>query len=209
MYTPKPYEMREVDNLHALIWRHNFGTIFSNHNGTPMATLLPFLLEPDAGPHGTLRAHMARRNPQWRGWDDGADVLVVFLGPHAYISPGWYENPVTVPTWNYAAVQVHGTPRLITAADEMRNLVEKLVRFHESQVGNPWDIRHADPVMEAKLRGIVGFEIPITRIDGQFKFDQDRPAADRAGVIRALECSSDPRRHEVADIMRDRVDREN
>lgn len=207
MYTPKPYEMNDAEKLHALIWRHNFGTIFSSCNGTPMATQLPFLLEPGAGPHGVLRAHMARRNPQWRGWADGGDALVVFVGPHAYISPGWYENRVTVPTWNYAAVHVRGTPRLITGEDELRAVVEQLVRYHESQVGNPWDIRQADSVIEDKLRGIVGFKIPITRIEGQFKFDQDRAAADRTGVIRALECSSDPLQREVADFMRDRVDR--
>ncbi len=126
----------------------------------------------------------------------------MFQGPHSYISPAWYRNQNTVPTWNYAAVHAYGVPRLITDPADLRFLIEKLVRFHESQVGNLWDIRQAERVMDANLRGIVGFEIPIARIDGKFKFNQNLPAADREGVVRALEKSADQIQRAVAAIMR-------
>ena len=162
MYIPQPYEMKEANRLHALIWGHNFGTIFSCSGGTAMATHLPFLLDSDEGPNGTLTSHMARRNPQWQSWEDGSEVLVTFLGPQGYISPAWHENQVTVPTWNFAAVHVRGRPRLITASADLRALLGRLLRCRcaaqpgqqapESQHPNanpdriPIDTRHAAPL---------------------------------------------------------------
>ena len=202
MYIPSPFRKDDLAAIHALILDHNFGTLFSRLEEKPRASHLPFLIDPDAGPRGTLAAHMARANPQWKGFEDGEELLVVFQGPHSYISPAWYSNQKTVPTWNYAAVHAYGVPRLVTDPADLRYLIEKLVRYHESQVGNLWDIRQADSIMDANLRGIVGFEIPIDRIEGKFKFNQNLPVADREGVVRALEKSTDPIRRQVAELMR-------
>ncbi len=202
MYIPSSFRNDDLRAVHALIMDYNFGTLFSRHDGRPCATHIPVLIDPGAGPKGTLAAHMARANPHWKGFEDGEEVLVMFQGPHSYISPAWYRNQKTVPTWNYAAVHAYGVPRLITDPADLRFLIEKLVRYHESQVGNLWDIRQAESIMDANLRGIVGFEIPIARIDGKFKFNQNLPAADREGVVRALEKSADQIQRAVASIMR-------
>lgn len=108
MYIPRSFREDNIAALHELIRQHSFGTLFSQTSEGPFATHLPFLIDPEPWPFGTMRAHMARANPHWRRLTNAVDVLVVFLGPHAYISPSWYVNQVTVPTWNYAAVHAVG-----------------------------------------------------------------------------------------------------
>src|SRR6476620_10303297 len=109
MYLPKSFQIEDLGELHAFILAHNFASLITQHQGAPFATHLPFLLDAERGPHGTLLAHMARANPQWRGFASGQPALVIFQGPHTYISPSWYE-PIapSVPTWNYATVHAYG-----------------------------------------------------------------------------------------------------
>ena len=133
-------------------------------------------------------------------------MLAVFQGPHSYISPAWYEDQVTVPTWNYAVVHVYGTPRLIDDPGELRPMVERLTRQHEGAEGE-WDLSQADPVIETELKAIVGFEIPVDRIEGKYKFNQNRSHEDQAGVVRNLAESPDPTRRAVADIMTSNLER--
>src|ERR1051325_4993135 len=121
MYIPNSFREDDPALLHELIRQYNFGILVTQHDSSsssgqgvsPFAAHLPFLVDAKRGPHGTLVAHMARANPQWRDFADGREALAIFQGPHAYISPSWYDEPVSVPTWNYAVVHAYGTPRII------------------------------------------------------------------------------------------------
>ncbi len=202
MYTPRSFRVEDLPALHALIREHSFGILVSQEGDRPLATHLPFMVDPDRGPNGTLLAHMARANPHWKGWSESTTVMAIFQGPHAYVSPAWYVDQETVPTWNYAVVHAYGTPRLIHDPVELRPMVEALVETHEPAAGKVWDRTLMESVMGVELQAIVGFEIPIDRIEGKFKFNQNRSREDQAGVAEALERSDDPVGRAVAAIMR-------
>lgn len=205
MYTPRSYRHDDVTDLHDLIRRYNFAPLFTHRDGESFVTHLPFMIDPERGPHGTLLAHMARANPHWRAFEGGAPSVVVFTGPHAYISPAWYVHQETVPTWNYAVVHATGTPRLVTDTGAMHDMVMRLVHNHEDPIGNPWDLGKA--TVEPELPAIVGFEIPIDRIEGKFKLNQNRAVEDQEGVVRALAESDDPAAREIAALMRRNLDK--
>ncbi len=203
MYNPRSYRNENPEELFALIRRYNFAALFTHRAGESFVTHLPFMIDPARGPRGTLVSHMARANPHWKALEGAAPSVVVFLGPHAYISPAWYRTQETVPTWNYAVVHVTGTPRLITEEPGMRRIVTELVENHEAPLGHPWDVGKA--TVDEELPGIVGFEIPIDRIDGKFKLNQNRSREDQESVAATLEKSDDPTEREVARMMRDNL----
>ena len=205
MYTPRSYRNDDLAQLHAFIRRYNFATVFTHWGGESFATHLPFLVDEQRGRFGTLIAHMAKANPHWSAFAGAAPSLAVFLGPHAYISPAWYEEQATVPTWNYAVVHATGTPRLVVETEPLRAMVLRLVDTHEAPLGHPWDVRQAESVMDADLQAIVGFEIPIDRLEGKFKLNQNRSRADQEGVVRALETSADASEREIARLMREHL----
>lgn len=207
MYTPGSFRERELGALHALIRRYNFAVMFSQHDGVPTATHLPFLLDETRGEYGTLIAHIARANPQWKKFDEHTEVLVVFQGPHAYISPSYYADQATVPTWNYAAVHVYGVPVLVHEPVALRPMVDALLDSHETAVHSQWDRSLAEPDMYSDLQAIVGIEIPIRRVEGKWKFNQNRSLDDQKGVVAALEGSGDSLEREVAAIMRENIKR--
>lgn len=207
MYNPRSYRNENISELHDLIRRYNFAALFTHRNGESFSTHLPFMIDPERGPFGTLIAHMARANPHWKAFDGAPPSLVAFMGPHAYISPAWYQEQVTVPTWNYMLVHAIGRVRLVEDDNALRTMVMRLVAQHEAPLGNPWDVRKAEEAMEVEIKGIVGFEIPIDRLEGKFKLNQNRSAEDRQGVVRALERSSHPDEREIARIMREQLDR--
>lgn len=202
MYTPPRFRVDDPAVLHDLIRKYNFGALISGGSQGLVGTHLPFSL--DVAPDGsaTLISHMARANPQWRDLAPGRDVMVVFTGPHTYVSPAWYQEKVTVPTWNYAALHVYGTPRIVEDAEVLRTQVSRLVREHEGPGEDGWDLARAEPIMESLLKAIVGFEIDVSRIEGKMKFNQNRSREDQQGVVRALERSDDSTARAVADIMR-------
>lgn len=218
VYNPRSFRVEDLPTLHRVITDFSFATLFSDGEDGPVASHLPFMIDAERGPHGTLIAHMARANPQWRSWTADTRVLAVFQGPHAYVSPAWYRDQVTVPTWNYATVHVTGRPHLIHEPDRLRPMVEDLLQLHESgrvpgtdsgpvdRHGAPWDKSLKDPVMEIELKAIAGFEIPIDRIEGKFKFNQNRSREDQTGVADALAQSSDPMMRDVVEIMRSNLD---
>lgn len=203
MYNPRSYRKENVSELHDFVRRYNFAALFTHKDGESFATHLPFMIDPDRGPLGTLVAHMARANPHWRAFAGAPPSLAVFMGPHAYISPAWYEEQATVPTWNYTLVHASGHVRLVEDTTRLREMVMRLVALHESPLGNPWDVRKAESVIDVELKGIVGFEIPIDRLEGKFKLNQNRSVEDREGVIRALEKSTHADEREVARLMRE------
>ncbi len=207
MYNPRSYQNDSVSDLHDFISRYNFAVLITHKDGESFATHLPFMIDRERGARGTLVAHMARANPHWRALDGAPPSLVVFMGPHAYISPAWYQEQATVPTWNYTVVHATGSANLVHDPAKLREMVLRLVAQHEAPLGNPWDVRKAEAVMDVELRAIVGFEIPIDRLEGKFKLNQNRSEEDREGVVRALERSAHPDEREVARLMREQLDR--
>jgi transcriptional regulator len=147
---------------------------------------------------------MARANPQWHNFAADQEVLVIFQGPHSYVSPSWYEVELSVPTWNYAVVHAYGTPRLITDHGEFYALLDTLVRTHEAQFATPWRFALPEDYVHKMMQGIVGFAIHITRLEGKFKLSQNRSSTDQEHVVAALQHSNDAVSRDVAALMRQR-----
>lgn len=180
MFIPKQFAMQDRSALDAVIRANPFGLLVGQIEGQPYATHLPFLLDGDR-----LLAHFARGNPHWKAIDGSAQMMAVFSGPHAYVSPRWYETGPAVPTWNYVAVHVYGAPRRIDDPELVRNILDRLVEEFE---GGAWSLEGQDPDFIGRMsRGIVAFEMPVERIEGKFKLSQNRPAGDRRRVIAELE----------------------
>jgi transcriptional regulator len=205
MYTPRSYQQEDADALRRVMETYPFAILISQSEREPFATHLPFMWAP-GGEHGVLLGHMARANPHWKTWDATTRVLVIFNGPHSYISPAWYEQQVTVPTWNYVTVHAYGVPVLVEDTGRLRGLVTDLTRRYETGADG-WAVERAEPIMERELKAIVGFEIAIDRIEGKFKLNQNRSEADQRGVVRALEGSSDRDQREIAELMRRNLSR--
>ena len=197
MYMPPKFAETDRETLYGVIRENNFGLLISAVDGAPFATHLPFMLEGDV-----LVAHMARANPHWQSFRGDMEVLCVFQGPHGYISPNWYAGTKVVPTWNYVAVHVYGTPRVIEDPVRAREMQERLVDAHEAGSEKPWTMEGLpESFVTGQLRAIVNFEIPIARIEGKFKLNQNRTAEDRAGVIAALCETHRPGDRELAELM--------
>ncbi len=191
MYQPPHHREDDLGVQHALIRAHPLGLLVTAGSGGLEANPIPFVLDAGAGPKGVLRGHLARANRQWRDFDPASEALVVFQGAATYITPSWYatkaETGKVVPTWNYAIVQAHGSLTVRDDADWLRRQVEALTRSQEEPRPAPWRVSDApESYVDAMLRGIVGVEIAITRIGGKWKVSQNRPEADRDGVIAGL-----------------------
>lgn len=199
MYIPSHFAVTDRQRLHDFIGAHSFGMLVSQHGDEPFATHLPLLLRRDEGTHGTLIGHMAKANPHWQS-ADGRTVLAVFAGPHAYISPAWYEAQHVVPTWNYVAVHVYGTLHAIHEPDKLTEiLTESLAEFEDPD--SSWTF---DPASEfaVKLRQqIVGFRIDINRIEGKWKLNQNHPRERREKVMNALRKRGDGDALAIAESM--------
>jgi transcriptional regulator len=158
------------------------------------------VLEEESGEFGTLRAHVARANPQWRHFEEGREALIVFQGPHAYISPSWYETQPAVPTWNYAAVHAYGVPQLLDASG-LKALLYTMVALYEGVGEEGWQFEMGAEYVEQMMRGIVGFEIPIARLEGKLKMSQNRSETDRRRVIERLQSSERASDQDTAKMM--------
>ncbi|MCP4329516.1 MAG: FMN-binding negative transcriptional regulator [Alphaproteobacteria bacterium] len=190
MYVPSRFAIDDPPFLSDLINGYSFGVLVTAIDGVPEATHLPFLFEANAGRQGVLVAHMARANPHWRAFREDRESLVVFQGPHGYVSPQWYAAGGYVPTWNYAAVHAYGVARVIEEPARVRAVLDRLVIAHEAGFDRPWRLADRDPeFLDRMQRAIVAFELPIARWQGKAKLSQDKTAADRRGVIEALGAS--------------------
>jgi transcriptional regulator len=190
MYQPSAFREERLETLHALIRAHPLAMLITGGPGGLIANLVPFTLA-DTGDKGTLRAHLAKANDQVDALNSAAEALVVFQGPEAYITPSWYaskkEHGRVVPTWNYAVVQVRGTPRVIDDADWLKTQVTALTSGQEDQRSEPWKVTDApESFINGQIRAIIGVEIPILTIEGKWKVSQNRSAADRRGVYEGL-----------------------
>lgn len=210
MYLPTAFEETRPEVLHALMRAHPLGQLVTHGPDGLDATPLPFELDASAGPHGTLRAHVARANPVWQQAAD-TEVLVIFQAADGYISPNWYpskpEHHRHVPTWNYARVHAHGVLRVRDDERFLRGLVARLTREHEarSQQPRPWKMGDAPAgYIDGLLQMIVGLEIEVTRLVGKFKLGQNREARDRLGAADGLAALG---QHALAQAMIDAAPR--
>jgi transcriptional regulator len=194
MYVPAAFAEPRLDELHRLIRAHPLGMLVGQTAEGLEASHLPFVLDPERGPSGTLQAHVARANPLWRQLAEGSPVLVVFRGAHGYISPNWYpskaEHHRHVPTWNYEVVHAHGRLRIRDEVRFVRGVVAGLTRLHEAGEPVPWKMGDAPAdYLDENLAQIVGLEVEIDRLEGKRKLSQNRDARDFDSVVRALEAS--------------------
>lgn len=196
MYVPRHFAEDDAEKLARLIAENGFGLLVTVAEGRPMASHVPFLYERE---RNLLLAHVARANPQWRQFSGEGEVMVVFQGPHTYISPSWYRVP-GVPTWNYAVAHVYGRARALEEAAQLKAIVEMLTAKYESHYDKPWTPEY-DPRM---LNAIVGIEVAITEVQGKFKLSQNRPAADRVAVIERLDASGSQADRAVAALMKEK-----
>jgi len=192
MYLPAHFAETRPEPLHELIRNHPLGMLVTLADAGLQANPVPFFLDADpAGGPGILRAHVARANPLWRETRGDVESLVVFQGPQAYISPGWYpskrEHGKAVPTWNYVMVQARGTLRAVDDAAWLHAFVTRLTTRHEAVQAQPWAVTDAPPdFIDTMVRAIVGIEITLTALTGKWKVSQNRSAADREGVAVGL-----------------------
>jgi transcriptional regulator len=203
-YLPPAFAELRPEVLFAHIERYAFGLLVSHGAGGLGVSHLPFLPERRRDAL-VLLAHLARDNPQLADLADGGEVLAIFAGPHAYVSPGWYASAPSVPTWNYADVYAYGRARLIDDRERLKSLLHRLTERYEAANPTPWRIGDLPGAfLDSMLDRIVGFEIAVARLEGKYKLSQNRPAADRPLVIAALERSGDADGAAVARLMRER-----
>lgn len=200
MYLPSSFAVSQTGQLHDFIESHSFGILVTQADGLAAASHLPFLLDRESGTQGSLIGHVARANSQWQ--QAGAhEVLVIFSGPHVYVSPTWYEAELTVPTWNYIAVHVYGRMTLVEESGELLKIVEEMTEVHERSMPNPWRLESPADFIEKLLRQIVGFRIEITRIEGKWKLNQNHPVERRERVVQALNARQDDNSRQIAAAM--------
>jgi transcriptional regulator len=202
MYLPPHFREDDPALLMELMQRHGFATLISNLDGTPFATHLPLKVRQD-GTTVRIDGHVARANPHWQALEGDPNALVIFQGPHTYISPTLYRSSTMVPTWNYVAVHAYGTAEVFTDADRLRTLVSALTDRHEAGRVNPWKVADAPAdYIDGMLKAIVGFALPIQRLEGKRKLSQNRNAADITGVREGLAASPDVHDQALAHLMR-------
>jgi len=204
VYTAGYFHEDDREQAFALVERHPFGLLVTAQGGELHATHVPFLLDRGRGPGGSLLGHLARRNPHAAALRDGCPSVAVFASSGAYVSPRWYTAEPDVPTWNYAAVHVHGVARTLDAA-AVSDIVDRSVRHFERGFADPWQLRSLDErTIRGLERGVVAFEMPLDRWQAAFKLSQDKQPIDVAGVIAGLAGQQDAGAAEVVALMRER-----
>ncbi len=204
MYCPDAFREDRVEVLHEVIAHSGLATLVTLQPEGMIASHVPMLLEKQPGPYGTLVGHLARPNPQASAWVPGVDALAIFQPLDAYITPSWYETKrqtgKVVPTWNYVAVHAYGPVTFFSDRDRLKEVVTRLTAREEAARRAPWAVSDApDDFIAGMLKGIVGFSIALTRIQGKWKMSQNRPAADVAGVVAGLRADG---REELAEAVR-------
>ncbi len=197
MYIPPIFSEKDEKRIVELIHDYAFATLIScDDEAVPFATHLPLMLE--HADEWKIYGHMAKANPQWQHFSQDREVLAIFQGPHAYISPTNYQNPI-VPTWNYATVHLYGTAKVIGEESKLREIIESLSDKYEKHQASPWIPKYPDKLLDA----IVGFELTIKRVEAKSKLSQNRPVEDRQTIINTLDNSSNDNSRGVAKLMRE------
>ena len=203
MYIPPRYRVTDDATIDALLRAHGFGTLISHGSGGLMATHLPFELSYATDGTRRLSGHVSKANPQWRQLEEAGEALIVVLGPHTYISPTWYDHP-NVPTWNYQAVHAYGAVRTLHGPHELTTALRPLAEHYEppEQPEPRFDLDRMPPDLRAaELRGIVGFELRVTRVEAAFKLSQNRNEGDQAEIVAQLRARGDDASRAIADAM--------
>jgi transcriptional regulator len=196
MYVPSHFREDRVPVLHDAIDAAGLATLVTVASGGLDASHVPMLLDRSAGSLGTLYGHIAKQNRQWEAAAPDLAALAIFLGPDAYVTPSWYatkqQTGKVVPTWNYVAVHAHGRVTFFDDEERLLKLVTKLTEVRESARPRPWAVGDAPgEFIRAHLKGIVGFALPIEKLEGKWKMSQNRPAEDRKGVVQGLESEGE------------------
>ena len=209
MYTPKYHALTNVAAMRAHIAEYPLGAWVCMAKSQLMANHIPFVLDVQHGAHGRLLGHVSRANPVWRQLADGAPSVVMFMGPHAYITPSWYpgkhQHGKVVPTWNYVTVHAHGMARAIEDTEWILDVINRLTDAQESRRDTPWRVSDAPAAyIDQMLKAVVGIEIKIERLEGRLKVSQDEDKQDRLGAVEGLRRTS----HAPAQILSGLVLRE-
>jgi transcriptional regulator len=210
MYSTPHFREARVGVLHALIRAHPLGILVTRTKDGLLANAIPFLIDAAASTNGTLKAHVARANSQWRDFDPDYDALVIFQGAQTYVTPSWYatkrQTGKVVPTWNYVIVQAQG--RLIVRDDAhwVSSQIRQLTDSQERPRAKRWAVADApQEFVDQQVKAIVGIEIPIARLAGKWKVSQNRPHADRAGVVEGLKEGVDDNSRAMAELVSDEL----
>ena len=200
MYVPNHFAETRVPVLHAAMRRIAFGTLVTSAGGIA-ASHVPMLIDAAPAPNGTLEGHVARDNPQWQ--NGAGEALAMFLGPDTYVSPSWYPSKAkhgrVVPTWNYVAIHAYGRVEFFDDRTRLEALVTRLTATHEAARPKPWVPADAPrDYLDQMLGAIIGFALPIARLEGKWKMSQNRPPEDRAAVAAALREAGE---HEIGDLV--------
>jgi transcriptional regulator len=200
MYVPSAFAETRIDVLHDFLRRHDFATIVSAGSRGLIASHVPMVQLPERGEFGALQFHLAKPNEQCEDLAAGASTLAIFQGPHGYVSPKWYANPLSVPTWNYIVVHATGTVRVLRDA-ELADHLKALVSAYEPRDGG-WTTDALPAELFDKLRhAVVGFEIEIASLQGKWKLGQNRTREDREGAIAGLRSAGTHESSLLADLM--------
>jgi transcriptional regulator len=200
MYIPKHFEEKDKIKLLEFMRQYNFAVLVSEKENLLAATHLPFIME-EKGGDILLRSHMAKANPQWRSFTDGKEVLIIFSEPHSYISPSLYDHRRNVPTWNYIAVHAYGEPQIFNDGRETEMLLESM--FEEFEKSYKTQFVELDSDYKNKLlKGIVAFEIKVTRLEGKFKLSQNKTSGERERIIDSLKSQPDKVKSDLAKFMK-------
>jgi transcriptional regulator len=206
MYVPEAFKVVDDAEILAFIQRFDFATIVSAPSSGLVATHVPVVVRREAAGL-VLAGHFARANSHWHAMDGSVDCLAIFHGPHAYVSPTWYANVPAVPTWNYAVLHAYGKPRFRDDRPFIETVVGDLVHRHEGTRAEPWRIEdQPSDFRDRMLAGIVGFEMPVLRIEAKFKLGQNRRLEDRAGTVAGLEREQSSEGIALAEFMRTHLD---
>jgi transcriptional regulator len=205
MYIPTHFQVTDENLLFDFIERYSFATLISTIDDAPFASHLPLLLDRE---NRILIGHLAKSNPHGKGLESSPQSLVIFTGPHGYISPTWYVKHPSVPTWNFTAVHIYGAVEVFSDADRLNDVVTRLTRVYESSRETPWTGDIPTEYRSNMLKSIVGLQIQITRLEGKFKLSQNRSPEEQQRVMENLEKSDHPDSKQLARLMRQHLGRE-
>ena len=200
MYIPKHYAVTDRAKMLDFIKNNGFGILFSHTGAEPMANHLPFILDENGGEQGLILGHMAKANRQLR-YADGQQVLVVFHGPHSYVSPTWYQEEDTVPTWDYVAVHATGVFKAVEDRAGIEDIVERITDYYEASQPQPWRADFSTPYADQMIKRIVAFEIEITRLQGKWKLNQNHPEGLRRKVAEQLTALGGDNNRQIAELI--------
>lgn len=206
MYIPAHFVQSEITQLQDFIDQHSFATVVSWLDDAPFASHLPLLLNRESGTYGTLEGHFALANPQWKT-DEEQQLLIIFHGPHAYISPTWYESLNVVPTWNYVAVHAYGRLKVVQEPERLLNIIKRTVDRFEKSMLKPWGVESQNPKFIEQLMGaIVGFEVVLNRLEGKWKVSQNQSVERRQRVIHGLREAGYEDALKIADLISEQLE---